>query len=230
MQRIIPTSVPAALCLLWIALLAPAAPAAAQFGAAAGPSLADLFGPDVQSAQTRSGLTGGGSYALFHLGPVAISPELFYAPKGAAETQLLLESPEFFEELGVDYVEVPILARMGFGVPGTGDVLRASVAGGPAFAWKLNCSVRMSESGRGALNDECLLIDAPDARTVIASADQGLVLGGGLDLDLFGFGALTLDLRTVRGLARVGNGSDGLDARNRTTSLTLGLVFGPNGR
>ncbi len=219
----------AALSVSVVALLALPAPAEAQFGVAAGPSMADLFGPDVQSSSSRSGLTGGGSYILFHVGPLAIGPELFYAPKGAGETQIMVESPEFFQELGVDYVEVPVLGHLTFAVPGLEDRLWASVSGGPAFAWKLNCSVRVSETGQGRLSDDCLLAGSPDARTVVASADRGLVLGGGLDLDLGGVVGLSLDLRTVRGLARVGSGPDGPDARNRATSLTFGLIFGFEG-
>jgi hypothetical protein len=64
---------------------------------------------------------------------------------------------------------------------------------------------------------------------VVASADRGLVLGGGLDLDLGGVAGLSPDLRTVRGLARVGSGPGGPDARNRATSLTFGLIFGFEG-
>jgi hypothetical protein len=132
---------------LFAAALALPGQVEAQFGLAAGPTLADLIGSDVQSSDSRSGLTAGGSYTLFNLGPVAIGPELFYAPKGAAETQLLVESPEFFQEVGLDYVEIPVLGHLTFAVPGLEDRLWASVTGGPAFAWKLNCSIQMTETG-----------------------------------------------------------------------------------
>jgi len=211
---------------LLLALVGAPVPVVAQFAFQGGPSSSDLFGADVQSSSNRTGLTGGGSYTLFHLGPVAVSPELFYAQRGAGETQLLVESPEFFEEVGLDYVEVPILARLNFRIPGTHDLLGASVSGGPAFAWNLNCSVRGAGEGQVALSDDCLLTDDGGIRTVVSSADRGLILSGGLDLDVFGAGNLLLGVRMVRGLVRVGNREGaGPDARNRAISGTLGYAF-----
>ncbi len=200
--------------------------AEAQFGVRGGVSLSSLFGGDVTQADTRQGLTGGFSTTLFSVGPVSVGPELHYVQKGSALTQLNPEAMESFQEFGLDYVEVPVMLRLGIPLPFGDDGIRGYAEGGPAFAWRVNCTIT-PEAGGVALSDECAFAQFQDAESVVESADRGAVVGGGLVVELPVVGGfVTLDGRLVRGLTRLEAGEDGLQVRNRALSLTLGYDIG----
>jgi hypothetical protein len=200
------------------------APNLAAQGLQGGLNLADLIGGAVDRSDTRRGLVGGGSYALLTLGPVSIGPELYYAQKGADATRLVVESPELYDEFGLEYLEVPIIARIGFRVPGV-DWLGVYVQGGPAFAWNLDCTIRPGENGSAEVNDGCAFAGAGGVDSVIDKAEQGLVVGGGLALRVFNVGSVTFDGRLVRGLSRIGDP----EIRNQATSLMVGYSFAGRG-
>jgi hypothetical protein len=201
-------------------------PAQAQFGVRGGVSLSSLFGGDVSQADTRQGLTGGFSTTLLTLGPLSLGPEVHYVQKGSELTQLNPEALESFQEFGLDYVEVPVMLRLGIPLPFGDGGVRGYAEGGPAFAWRVNCTISPDAGGVG-LSDECAFAQFQDAETVVTSADRGAVVGGGLivELPMVG-GFVTLDGRLVRGLTRLGAGEDGLQARNQAFSLTLGYDLG----
>ncbi len=197
---------------------------AAQGAIRGGPSLADLIGADVVSDDARTGLNAGGGWTLLTLGPVSIGPELYYAQKGADRARIESESAPFLEEFGLEYVEVPLLARMGFGVPGL-DWADGYIQGGPALAWRLSCSIRVSDEGSAALSDDCAFGEFQGVDAVVESADRGALFGAGLFIPVFDLGALNLDMRLVRGLRRLDEGAGGPDVRNRAFSVMLGYVF-----
>lgn len=201
---------------------ATAAPAQAQFGLDGGLSLGDLIGAGVERADTRQGLTGGGAWTLFSLGPVEVRPELHYVQKGADLVSLSGASPGAIPEFGLDYVEVPLLARVGFGLPFGGDRLGVYGAGGPAFAWRINCSIRAAGDGSAALSDDCTLPGGGSLDGAIRSADRGLVLGGGLLFDAGELGGLSLNVRMIEGLARLAGDASDPEVRNRAVTFTLG--------
>ena len=217
-----------AMCGFCVALLLSLAaqPASAQYGARGGFNLSDLVGPGVAEADARAGLAGGLGVSLLTLGPLSLTPELYYIQKGAGSAQLLAESPEMFDEFGLDYVEVPVLARLGFPLPFGDGRFRGYAEGGPAFAWRVNCSISASE-GDASLNDECAFLDFEGPDAVIDSADRGMVLGGGMMMEVPAVGGeVSLDLRLIRGLRRLAGGDSDLDARNQSISLMLGFMLG----
>jgi hypothetical protein len=212
---------------LALVLLAPAVTPVpglqAQVALRGGLSLSDLAGRGVESSDARQGLTGGGGWTLFTLGPLQVGPELFYVQKGTAALSFDPGTgAPAFDEFGIDYLEVPVMARLGFGLPVGSGALRGYASGGMAWAWRLQCSLRPTGHGGAALSDGCALPRSDRLDDVIRSADRGSVLGGGLILRVGSFGHVSLDARQVRGLARLARDPDDPEARNRAFLLTLG--------
>jgi hypothetical protein len=85
-----------------------------------------------------------------------------------------------------------------------------------------------SAEGVPALNDDCAFADVQDAEAIVKSAEQGIIGGAGviLPLPFFPEAGVTLDLRFARGLSRLADGRDALDARNQVLSFALGMEFG----
>ncbi|MEX2529894.1 MAG: porin family protein [Gemmatimonadota bacterium] len=213
-------------CCLALHLWLGAQPITAQFGARGGVNLSDLVGADVEEADARAGLAGGFGVSLLTLGPLSLSPELYYIQKGAGSAQLLAESPEMFDAFGLDYVEIPVLVRLGFPLPFGDGRFRGYAEGGPAFAWRVNCSISAT-GGDPALNDDCALSNVGGADEVIESADRGAIVGGGMMMGVPAVGGeVTLDLRLIRGLSRLAGQDSDLEARNQSISLMLGFVLG----
>jgi hypothetical protein len=210
----------------------PARALEAQVAVRGGLSLSDLAGRGVETSDVRRGLTGGGGWTLLSLGPVELGPELHYVQKGTAALAFDAETgaPVTFEEFGIDYLEVPVMARLGFGLPVGGGALRGYASGGLAWAWRLQCTFRATgiESGTGSgtegavSGDGCAIPQLERFDDVIRSADRGTILGGGLVLRVGSFGNVTLDARQVRGLSRLARDPDDPEARNRAFLLTLG--------
>jgi hypothetical protein len=195
-----------------------ASPAVAQFGFRGGMNLSKFVGADASSNESARGLNLGATIALFHFGPLSIVPEVYYAEKGSKELDLTTATTF---EYGLDYIELPVLAKLTFPIRGG---LRGYVAGGPAYAWNIDCSITATETGSTNTFSECgETFRSFD--TAIEKADRGVVIGGGLDFTVHGFGGLNLDARLVRGLARLKSGA-GSDIKNQAFSLMLGYYFG----
>jgi len=182
-------------------------------------------GGGVDRSDTRQGFTGGLAASLFTVGPVSVGPEIHYVQKGTGSILLEPEAGAAFDEFGLDYLEVPVIVRLAFPLPVGDGRVRGYAEGGPAFAWRVNCAIVPTAEGSAALNDECAFDSLDDVESVVDSADQGAILGGGLIFEIQSLGsAISLDGRMARGLSRLG-GSGDLDARNRAFTLTLGYDF-----
>jgi hypothetical protein len=199
-------------------------PARAQFGIHGGINLTRFVGGDAEDVDSKQGMNFGGSMRLFQIGPISIVPEVFYSQKGATFDDPASSLAQRFE-YSVDYLEVPVMAKLT--LPSMGPLL-PYVAAGPAFAWKLDCSVSLI-SGNAAQEAQDCGEQFGSAKTALRDADRGLVVSGGIDLPVLGIGALNLDARLVQGLARLSE-SEGTtsepDVKNQVFSLILGYSFG----
>ncbi|AHG92921.1 Outer membrane protein beta-barrel domain protein (plasmid) [Gemmatirosa kalamazoonensis] len=186
------------------------------------------------AAPTRFGVLGGASAATFHdaeaemrhrvaalLGAyaviavsrhVAIRPELLYSMKGAQAREIVNSPagpiPSTFTT-NVDYVEVPVLARVE--VASTGRVAPYLI-GGPAVALRGVCDTEergVVEIGRST-----------DCGDTVRRFDAGMVLGAGVAIGRIGAGALDVGARYDVGLVRI---VPGTSERNRALSLTAGF-------
>jgi hypothetical protein len=204
-----------------------AAPAAAQVGFRGGPKPSGFVGADADETESKPGLKAGGALTLLTIGPVSITPELFYAQKGARQNQQVEGVPVAYD-FSLEYLEVPVLAKIGLPIPGV-RTLRPYVAAGPAYAWKLGCEVDVDGSTQAPDCADVLGSTFSSARGAMRSADKGVVVSSGIDLNVGGLGVVNLDARLVRGLDRLNEGKSGPDLRNQSFSLMLGYSFGAGG-
>lgn len=191
-----------------------ASPGEAQLTLRGGVNLTTFVGGDAEDVESRKGLNLGAAIPLFHFGPIAIVPEIYYAQKGAEQSSATGLFNPF--EVRLDYIEVPVLARFNLG----GSTIRPYLQAGPSFAWQLDCAVTLQSAGAGT--DDC----GESLNDELKDYDQGIVFGGGLDFALAGIGALNLDARFERGLARI---AEDADLKNQAFTLMLGWQIGGGG-
>lgn len=211
--------------LLLISLLTPCA-VEAQFTLKGGVNLVDVFGNDVEASDTRPRLAGGVGFDLVGVGPFTLSPEIYYAQKGAENFQGRLAAGEA-AEISLAYVEVPVLVRLA--IPLGGSRFQPYLAGGPVFGWQLDCQVRATNAGA---QEDCgqLLGGQDQLEETLRDFEQGVMFGAGLAFEVIrGVGAVTLDARYALGLTRLGAGDDGPEIQNRALSVLLGYRFGLGG-
>jgi hypothetical protein len=194
-------------------------PGEAQFGFRGGMNLSKFVGADASRSESARGLNLGATISILHFGPVSIVPEVYYSEKGSKEFDLATATTL---EYGLDYIELPVLAKVAFPIKG---LLRGYVAGGPAYAWNIDCSITATETGSTNTFSECGE-NFRSFNTAMEKADRGVVMGGGLDFTVPGFGGLNLDARLIRGLARLRSGTTGTDIKNQAVSLMLGYYIG----
>jgi len=200
----------------------------AQLAIRGGFNLTELVGGSVAQSESRTGLNFGLGYDILNIGPLSIGPEVHYAQRGAEAFQLAMAGdvtlPAGPSEIALDYVEVPLLARLR--TPAIGR-MRPYLMGGPVFGWKLDCKVSLdaAQSSVAPSCDDLLTRDGIEAK--VRDYEQGLLLGAGLQLPvLWGLGQLSLEGRFLRGLTRLGEGDGAPAVKNRAFSLLLGYSLG----
>ena len=171
MRRIFSTAVIAT-----AAALTAFAPAQAQLtaGVQVGVNSSNISLTDVPGVSTSS-LTGfmGGGWVGAHVGSIiAIQVEAFYTQKGAK----LESSGVPTETLKVDYVEVPVIVRVGIPII---PVIKPYIFGGPAIAFNVSCKSQ-PEGGTSTDCDDPTGID-----TEIKSTDFSGIIGLGIQLSRF---------------------------------------------
>jgi len=191
------------LAALALALPLPATAQGLEFGVRGGVSLADLFFDSDQGepdTSPRTGITAGGTMTVPLADWLQVQVEAFYTQKG---TEIDVDGAE--SSVWLDYVEVPVLAR----VPVGG---RAYLVGGAAFG------ARVRARSRTAFGSTIEEIDIADD---VARHDVGVVGGGGLEL-----GRLLVDVRYTLGLVDVdADRRDSVRIRNRALAITAGVRF-----
>lgn len=199
-----------------------------------GLNLTNFVGGDAGDTDREEGLNLGASIGLVRVSRVQVLAEVYYRQKGASGSLTDLgpivppaggSTPTSQNlEVGLDYVEIPVVARIDLGKP-TGSWF-PYLFGGPAFGWRVDCSVAL-ESGTSETKCDDL---TENLEQTIRDYDLGMVIGAGLDYALpRGIGALNLDARYTGGLSKIGDGDEALDIRNQAFSVMLGWSFAPPG-
>jgi hypothetical protein len=155
------------------------------------------------SVDPRIGAVAGVFATLHLLSWLDLQSEGLYAMKG---TRLDLEGVQ--SSVWLDYLEVPILARVSRG----GGARRYFVAAGPSVG------VRLRARARTKFGDSTEEIDIGDE---LERLDFGVAAGGGVEL-----GSFMLDGRYTLGLTDIDKDkTDTVTVTNRTISFTVGFKF-----
>src|SRR5262245_14455318 len=203
--------------LLLSALLLVPAPASAQvsasFGIQGGANFANV---DFKAGNPEEGepdfknRTRGvfGFFAGLDFTVIGIQIDALYSQKGAKADFTEEDGSNFKIEVGVDYVEVPLMLRVNVPLGGSA---KFRAFGGPAFAFKVSDKVTFESNGVSLEDDE----------TEFKSYDIGVTAGGALQ-----FGHSFVDVRYTWGtLNIIKDDSDGDRAKTRTLGVMAGFEF-----
>jgi len=148
-----------------------------------------------------------GAYFSLGLGPVAVQPEVLYAPFGAR-----MEEGADWMEYRMDYLQVPVLLKLTV-MPGP---ISPVVYAGPYGAYLLSAK-GVAEIG-GERTEE-------DFKDELKSTDYGLVFGGGVDFKM-AVVKISVEIRYNLGLANLDKEPEpGFSVKNRSVMILAGIGF-----
>jgi len=177
------------------------------FGVLAGANLSKLGGKDASGLKTRTGFVGG-VFGVFHANEfLGFEPEVLYSQKGAKAS-----SGGVTGTFKLDYVEVPLLARLDIPVTGSAEPFFVL---GPAFGFQVKCEAEGTSGGVTA-TASCSSLDIPNKKF-----DMSGTVGAGVGFKA-GKQTLSVSVRYTHGFTDVFSNSD---AKNRTWSFLGGIAF-----
>jgi hypothetical protein len=158
--------------------------------------------------QTRVGLALGGFGTWRANDWFALQPELLYVQKGVTLEGPAANPVSFVSK--IDYLEVPILARLT--PPASGEV-RPYLFAGPTFGIKVRGRVERMVGG---------VREKADAEALLRDGDAGVTVGAGTR-----FGRFLAETRFTQGLTRVNKDVPDFqrEVKNRTVALLAGFTF-----
>lgn len=175
-----------------------------NFGVKGGVNIANISGPG-DSPDSRTGILAGlvVDVSLPAL-PIGVETGLYYSQKGAESEEMGIT-----ESTNLDYLEVPVLAKLSIGPPGP---FSPHIVAGPYLAFNINAE----EEFEGQTED---ISDG------INSTDFGGVIGVGADFSL-GLTTLKAQVRYSFGLTSVFD-SEFIqdDFKNRAFTVGIGIMF-----
>ncbi|MBA2292604.1 MAG: PorT family protein [Gemmatimonadales bacterium] len=170
---------------------APIGAQSAQFGVAAGASLATLTGDLVDGTKNYSAFIAG-AFARFDMSGFSIEPGIYYTGKGAKFED---EEEGFDATNKLAYVQVPVLVKVGFPM---GSTSRFYVGAGPAIGFKVSCKLKASGGGFSASTD-CEDLEDEDGGGLKAKSTEFSGIGvAGIE-----FGKFAVGIRADLGLTNV---------------------------
>jgi hypothetical protein len=207
---------PAALSVAAVLLIFPASAFAQEVGVKAGANFASLTPEEDEDPDTsrRLGLLAGVWVRTPSTTRFSFQAEGLFSEKGVVFDGIPIDPAAVLSvDVRVRYIEVPLLARLDFGSPGSSTRPRVFVVGGVAPAFKL------SARSEAAIAGEQQTADLDDA---IEPLDLGLVGGIGVE-----FGRVQFEARYTHGILRINEDDNDPNDRiqNRVFSLSAGFRF-----
>ncbi len=156
----------------------------------------------------------------------AVQPELNFIQKGSSiefSDEIFGETFESKTDTRINYIEIPILAKVKFGT----ETIDAYLAAGPTIGFGMSGKVETEVTAAGVTESAEEDIDFDEDG--IKRSDIGLSIGAGAGIAA-GPGSLFLDLRYVLGLSNISD-NDGVpddeqvDVTNRGFQVSIGYLF-----
>jgi hypothetical protein len=167
-----------------------------DYGVKVGLNVSSLYGSAILNAvKYKNGLTVGGFVTIPILDPIAIEPEVLFSQEGGQSSTGSVQ---------LNYIEVPLLIKCYLIDNGP---IRPNIYVGPDIGALLSAqSTVNSVSG--------------NLKSQIDSADYGIVIGGGLDINPF-----TIEFRYTAGERQISNMASVSNLKNGVKSILVGLNF-----
>jgi hypothetical protein len=180
-------------------------------GAEVGYSRSDLGGANALRVESRQGALTGVYLQIPVKAPVFLRTEVLFALKGG-RTQVVVDSGATRDlDIGLAYIEVPVLLRLA----ATRGRFRPVVFAGPAPSLQIGCDLQVIDPN-APVSATCAETDVR-----FRQFDIGVVGGGGVEIR-WPQSALALEARYTAGLRSV---LPGVTARNRAFGVVLALTF-----
>ena len=147
----------------------------------------------------------------------SVQPELHFIQKGYMfEFDFFGDKVE--QDVTLNYVEVPILAKYAFG----SETFMGFVEAGPSVGFGLNGNVKTSDGQMEEEED----INFGSEEDELKALDIGVAFGAGVGVPV-GPGQLFLDVRYQLGLSNISNeeGTEATEFKNKGLSAGLGFLF-----
>lgn len=174
-----------------------------SFGVKAGFNLSNIYGEDAGNTSQLPGLMAGCYATLNILSSLNIQPEVCFSQKGW-EVTVNNSYISYYCKSRINYLEVPILARLSFGDP-----TKVFILAGPYFA------ARVGSSAEITINNQT---SEDDFNGAITSTDNGLVFGLGAKLK----NRITIEARYSPGLKSIDKSALSLEYKNSSFYLLVG--------
>jgi len=169
--------------------------------------------PDLPQFKNRSSFTGG-IFVSFDFGPLAIEPEILYAPYGA-KFDLYIDDLPYQAQYQFDYLEGHLLLK--WRIIKIGPV-RPVIMAGPSFGSLIKAKGVISPAAGGEG-------ESIDLKDMYKKSEIGLTLGAGIETKIRRF-KLSVEGRYHFGSTNIATSSfEGNSIKNRAVSVLAGLGF-----
>jgi hypothetical protein len=195
---------------------------------------------EMEGQKSITGLTlgAGFNYALSSDGFFSIQPEILYTQKGF-RTETFKTDETKNRDYQLNYLEIPVLAKISFG----GETFKGYLNAGPSLGYGLGGKYLKKDikSGVTKTEESSIIFDKePEGYEgkdmyLDNQLDFGLQFGGGLGVKL-GPGSVLLDLRYGMGMTNLLDptpnqaASDSHKSQNRVMAVTIGYAIPLGGR
>jgi hypothetical protein len=169
------------------------------------------WGGDADESDYNTGLLAGGFITYSIRETYGFTAKILFSQKGAAGDGFY-EGEEGDTKLHLNYIEIPVLARVFFNREGT---VRPNVFLGPSFGFLTGAKVKLEDGDYESIDNY------DDAFNTF---DLGLAAGLGLNIRVAEEMYLIVDARYTYGLSDISIGSGTVN--NQAVALSAGLSFG----
>lgn len=180
-------------------------------GAMVGYSRTDLVGRDAQGLRSRQGALTGVYLQGPLVGPIGLRGEVLFALKGGRAETTVAGGGTAQVDIGLAYIETPLLLRAGLPT----ERFRPVLFGGLAPSFEIGCDIQVIDP------TQPVRATCAQGNLAVRSFDLGAVVGAGLEVR-WPQSALSLEARYTSGRRSV---IRGFEIRNRAYGVVLALTF-----